>query len=542
MSFTQVFAYIRFSSDTQTEGDSFSRQRASVQRFCSTHQIPLDSVRFIEDPAMSAFAGDHLKKGALGTFLQSVKSGQVKSGLFLVESVSRLSRQGAFVAFTLVSTLLDAGLHVAFIEDGIPPFSKQNTPVHVSVILSVLASTAQAESANKSMYTRANWAKRRKMSIENPGSFVFTTECPNWLEVIDGQYKVIEEKAASVLKIYELYASGWGIAKLSRYANENNLSAPGRSNSWHYSLVLRVLDNRAVIGEFQPHEKKNGKRTPSGPAIANFYPPVIPLSLWHKVRKLRDQSPSFPGKRDLNNFNFLIGLAKCSCGTAWRRMNKNSKTQSNYSLYGCANRQRAFTDCANINGAVFDTIFINQIYSKIPLFLKQTQHPDVEKLSGLQAKLTELREGRSRLLKLVERGSIADEDVDSRLSVIRLEETTIKQQIAKLDALQIPSDLRPYPELHLFLYAFTYFLDPEKFPEYESYAFKTRSYFRVRLLEIIDRIDIQADRTTLTIYFKNGQTLNHQLKTFILDPSKHLAKPGVPESVFECVKAIEKYI
>lgn len=535
--FAQVFAYIRFSSDAQIDGDSFARQRASVQRFCSSHHVPFESVQFIEDPGLSAFAGDHLKKGELGAFFKRVKADEFTRSLFLVESVSRLSRQGPFVAFPLVSTLLDHGFHVAFIEDQIPPFNKENTPPQVSILLSVLSSMAKGESDAKALYARANWSKRRKLSAENPGSFVFTRECPLWLKIENNRYQIVEEKAESVRTIHQLYSQGWGISKLVRHANSSRLPVPGKGDNWHFSLIKRCLDNAAVIGQFQPHERIKGQRVPSGPAIDGFYPSVVPLDLWHKVRKLRQLSPDFPGRRSNNNFNFLQGLAKCSCGGAWRRMNKNSQAQNNYSLYSCSNRQRAFTNCANINGQVFDTFFINRVFKEIPLFLKDQQNPELARLTTLQAELKEVQAKKSRLLNLLQADQSSVQDVAPLLALRRSEETTIQADIDKLAKLEVSPTLKPLPDLHLFLFAFTYFPDPDQNPEFYELAYRVRSYFRVRLLELIHLITIDENRQSLTIQFKNGQTLVHSIKTFTLDVNK-LTNPS---DAFQRLKTIEQF-
>ncbi len=44
---------------------------------------------------------------------------------------------------------------------------------------------------------------------------------------------------------------------------------------WHPSYVKRILENRAVLGEFQPGRKNvetNGKRIADGEVITNLFP------------------------------------------------------------------------------------------------------------------------------------------------------------------------------------------------------------------------------------------------------------------------------
>jgi hypothetical protein len=407
-----------------------------------------------------------------------------------------------------------------------------------------MSSMAQGESAVKSTYAKANWSKRRALSAANPGQFVFTKECPNWLEVREDRYMVNEPIAEAVRKVHELYAQGWGLARLCRYANENSLPAPGRSNSWHYSLILRVLDNPAVIGEFQPCNRVKGKRIPTGNVIEGFYPAIVPLPLWHKVRKLREQSPTFPGKRELNNYNYLQGLAFCACGGAWRRMNKNSQTQNNYSLYGCSNRQRAFTKCANINGLFFDFFFISRIYQQIPLLLKGDQNPELEKIAGLAAQLEEVRRKKKRLLDLLQVDEAAAQDVAPLLAQRREEEAQLTRQITELRKLETPAEIAPYPDPFIFLYAFSYHPEKTQYPTFYEDAYRARSYFRVRLLEILRKATISADRKGITLMFKNGQELEMPIVDLLPDllPVDHLKREGAGQTVANHVALINSFI
>jgi len=60
----KAIGYCRFSSDNQETGDSISRQRDVIERYCKRNQLDLGTIYV--DEALSAFSGDHIKSGEMG--------------------------------------------------------------------------------------------------------------------------------------------------------------------------------------------------------------------------------------------------------------------------------------------------------------------------------------------------------------------------------------------------------------------------------------------------------------------------------------------
>lgn len=94
---TKAYSYIRFSTPEQANGDSYRRQRAAAETYCT--QNGLELVRsedyFFFDSGRSAYKGKHLDDtGQLARFLSYVKDGTIEPGsLLIVESLDRLSRE-----------------------------------------------------------------------------------------------------------------------------------------------------------------------------------------------------------------------------------------------------------------------------------------------------------------------------------------------------------------------------------------------------------------------------------------------------------------
>lgn len=502
LTYTAVYVYLRFSSEAQADGNSFDRQRDAANDRLSKIGLGRTPVVWIEDPGLSAYKGSHLLTGELGRFLNNVRSGELKDGLFVCESVSRASRQGAFVLLTMLNVLLDAGFSVLFL-DQVEAFKKGNMPRFLAVQLTLLADLAQEESRIKSDYAKENWARKRTAARANTGR-AFTRECPNWLEVQDGKYVVLPDRVASILEIFARARDGWGISRLVRYANTNKLPAPGKNGTWHLSLIKRVLTNRALIGEFQPHiDAAGAKRVPEGVPIEGFYPTVVDKDLFFAVQGLRAKAAKFPKRRDGNNFNYLQGLAKCECGGAWRRMNKNSGAQEGYALYGCSNRVRATTACPNINARSFDFQFVGFACERVPDMLASGENPVEEKRRSIEAQLEHTAKKRLHLHKFIEDQPDLQSELALRLRNVMAEHRKLSEELAELISLEVPPPGFSFGDaVGVFLPAY---LDvfAQDTPECEE-AYRARALFRSRIIESVASVWVSTDRKSLRLTLKNG--------------------------------------
>ncbi|HXQ45394.1 MAG TPA: recombinase family protein, partial [Caulobacteraceae bacterium] len=88
----KAYAYSRFSSHAQAEGDSLRRQLSAAFAYAEAHNLDLDTT--LRDLGVSAFTGDNRMKGALKLFKDRVARGEVERGSYLlIDSFDRLSRE-----------------------------------------------------------------------------------------------------------------------------------------------------------------------------------------------------------------------------------------------------------------------------------------------------------------------------------------------------------------------------------------------------------------------------------------------------------------
>ena len=118
----KAYSYARFSSEKQTGNDSLRRQIDKAEAFVIRTQpqygLELDNSRRLTDPAMSAYRGTNLKRGALAAFITAAENGLIEEGSFLlIESFDRLSRQESATSLRLLLDLIDNGITVVTLID-----------------------------------------------------------------------------------------------------------------------------------------------------------------------------------------------------------------------------------------------------------------------------------------------------------------------------------------------------------------------------------------------------------------------------------------
>ena len=128
------------------------------------------------------------------------------------------------------------------------------------------------------------------------------------------KYEVIEEKANSIRRIFEIAGKGFGIRLVTLKAIEENLplaSSAKISKRWSTSNVGRILKCKSVLGF---NTKLN----------VLMYPPIIDEKLFYKVQAQIDNRKRYKWcGRTTNTKNLFTGIGKCSvCGLAMSYHNR----------------------------------------------------------------------------------------------------------------------------------------------------------------------------------------------------------------------------
>ncbi len=164
----RLFVYGRFSSKKQEDGDSFARQMDYARRWADEHGYVIDESLTMFDHGLSAYKGEHVKKGALGPFLAAIREKKlVRPGdVLLVESLDRLSRAEPINAQRQFSDIVDSGVVIVTADTG-QVYSKEGLERDPSPLFVALAYFIRAHDESASKGRRVRDALRR--------------QCENWV-------------------------------------------------------------------------------------------------------------------------------------------------------------------------------------------------------------------------------------------------------------------------------------------------------------------------------------------------------------------------
>jgi len=321
----KAYSYIRFSTTKQAQGDSYRRQIQQAIDYCGEHHLQLDE-KAIEDFGVSAFRGSNRTDGALGRFIEAVKSGAIEKGSYLlVESMDRLSRQTILKALSQFIEILNAGIVIVTLSDGeifrVTDDGK-NFDFAKLIISIVYMARANDESEMKSRRSRAAWSNGRKAARES-NKVMTNARLPSWLAWEGDQIIPIPERAAIVGEMFEMAKSGYGYEQIAKAFLEKGYKTFGKEADWRPAGIQAVIKSQAVIGVFQPHRIENGERVPDGDPILGYYPTVVSPSLFDEVQHLIGTRNKHSGSYRKGTYsNLFSGVLRCQCGELLRYHNK----------------------------------------------------------------------------------------------------------------------------------------------------------------------------------------------------------------------------
>jgi DNA invertase Pin-like site-specific DNA recombinase len=307
----RAFSYIRFSDSRQARGDSLRRQLDWGKSLCQTKGWVLDDSLTLQDLGVSAFRGQNAATGHLAAFREAIRMKKVMPGdVLLLESLDRLSREDIDPAWELFRSILKSGVEVYTREPErhYVPDDLSNFGTRIEVQAYMLR--AYNESATKSMRGKSYWAAKRaelaKSVKEGINKKPIHKVIPAWLRISadEQRFEVIPEAAKTIKLIYRWAGEGLGLDSITARLNKeghkpigNNIRREVFKDSWSRSYVAKLLRDKTVVGEFQPHvmkmvpvDAKNPdgplvqKRVPLGDPIPDYFPQIISETEWYRIR------------------------------------------------------------------------------------------------------------------------------------------------------------------------------------------------------------------------------------------------------------------
>lgn len=367
----RAYSYLRFSSTEQAKGDSVRRQLKLRDAYLARHlELTLDN-SLKADHGKSAFHGRHLREGAaLSMFLEQIKAGKVPSGSVLIlESLDRLSRQKPLDGASLVNQILSAGISIVTLqpEREYTAESAGDTFLALEIVLTLCR--AHEESSMKSHRAKEAWDGRRAEANTRK----LTGKAPFWLKLSADRLKweVLPDMVRLVETIFQLCIDGYGLDSITEELYRRGIKPPHvRRNSlnWNRPRIGKLLRNRNVLGEFQPCEMVDGKPTPVGKVIPDYFPRVISDETFYRAQAALTSRKIHRGRKGEQVANLFSGLmVSVQDGSKYHLTNKaRKKDQPNWNrtIIQTAKAQRGEEDAdratfpyAHIENAILDRLY-----------------------------------------------------------------------------------------------------------------------------------------------------------------------------------------
>lgn len=293
------------------------------------------------DAGLSGYHGEHLgDKGQLNRFIKLVEDGTIgKGSTLIVESLDRLSRQDVNTALSQFLNILSHGVDIVTLQDG-KRYTKKANSFDLVISIFIMA-RANEESTTKSMRIRdAMRAKHEKARVQG---VPMGRAIPLWLELSEqGQFQVREDRAGVVRRVFQLAIDGYGKAVTAKMLNAEGVPS-FKGKTWGTSSIDKILNNRAVLGEYQPYSVQvgtEGKRMPSGEPIKGYYPAIVDESTYYQAQAAISGRQIAGATKQSKKFNVWQGVAKCvHCHAAMHLVNKGKPPKGNTYLH-CAGARK----------------------------------------------------------------------------------------------------------------------------------------------------------------------------------------------------------
>lgn len=280
----RVAAYCRVSTNHEQQESSLETQISYYGKLIAEH----DDWRLVKIYAERASGTQTKKRPEFMKMIRACKQGKID--LILTKSVSRFGRNTLETLKTLYE-LLGLNVKVYFEKENLSNYNKE-----MRTMMGIYVGFAQEES--KSMSDNIKWGIRERM---REGKVCLN--CTRFLgydKDKNGKLVVVESEAAIVRKIFELYLNGFGVRKIKKYLEENEIKTVTGKDVWSTSTIDRILSNEKYVGDVLMQKSYTedfliGKRKKNEGELAmylieNDHEAIISRELFEKVQKKKQKN------------------------------------------------------------------------------------------------------------------------------------------------------------------------------------------------------------------------------------------------------------
>ncbi|WP_424765682.1 recombinase family protein [Paenibacillus sp. sgz302251] len=470
----KIVAYIRISTNHTEQKHSLISQRhyfehevlkqKSEYSNCEMSEIYADEgltatkfmrpsfLLMVHDAGVDIDYKDNRRKKGKMRF-EASKDREPKFSRVLVTNISRMSRDVVIV--DVLRELAKKNVYVDFIDNGWTT-EKQADWTFITLFFTL----AEQESRDRSEKVKSGLAKTASRGK------LFSVHNLYGYDYIDKKLVINEAEAAHVRTVFNMYADGIGVRRISKYLADNNILTR-KGENFSESTIRLMIANEKYEGILYRNKHDNGevhmhKRTlkdksewinASDIEHADMIPAIITSELFERVQDIRNNKVSSTSKRGMNTgTSEYAGLLICAqCGSKMIKSTQyNKNKEALYHFYLCSNKKnngkkacnmirvhedwikQIFSEFDNedINSMLNDNkddwiIDLNKLKNKLE---SNINNQDKAEADRLQLLLADISEKKKRLAKLFIMGKFTDEELYEMKQEIDTEYAEIEEQ------------------------------------------------------------------------------------------------------------------
>lgn len=230
----RVAAYARVSTEQDEQQNSYEAQVDYYTRYITNNPNWI----FVGVFSDEGISGTNTKKReGFNRMIEFALNGEID--LILTKSISRFARNTVDTLKT-VRELKSVGVEVVFEKENLHTMDPK-----CEVMLTIMSSLAQEES--RSISENVRWGIHK--SMQDGKVNLAYAHFLGYQKGPDGRPEIVEEEAAIVRDIYEMYLAGKSIQAIADTLTKRNIPTPAGRERWSISTVRSILSNEKYKGE-----------------------------------------------------------------------------------------------------------------------------------------------------------------------------------------------------------------------------------------------------------------------------------------------------
>lgn len=339
----RVAAYARVSTDSDEQLSSYEAQ----VDFYTRHIQGNPEWEFVAVYTDEGVTGTNTKKReGFNRMIEDALSGKID--LILTKSISRFARN-TVDTLTTIRRLKEKGIEVYFEKENIYTLDAKG-----EVMITIMSSLAQEES--RSIIENVTWGKRRSME-EGKFSLAYKRFL-GYRKGPDGLPEIVEEEAAIIRKIYDLFLTGHTIRMIADQLTSESIPTPAGKDKWSVSTIMSILQNEKYKGDALLQKtytvdflsktiKKNNGEIPQY-YIQNSHPAIIDPDTFNLVQN--EIKRRRPNRRHLHKSSPFTAKIICGdCGGFYGKKVWHSGTKYRSHIWRCNQKYSHGAPCATPN-------------------------------------------------------------------------------------------------------------------------------------------------------------------------------------------------